>query len=56
VPHLNYPPNTVSRLRKIRIKILKEGCFIDDSEPTEIDPSKSTLYATHPKSRLNIRL
>jgi len=32
--------------RQVRIYIPKNGCFIGDSSPTEIEPSKSTHYAT----------
>ena len=31
---------------RVRFKNQTEGCFIDDSIPTEIGTSKSTLYAT----------
>ena len=38
----------------IRIKVLEEGCFIDDSVQSENWTSKSTLYTTHPKPKFNI--
>jgi len=34
--------------------VLKEWCFIGDSIPSENETSKSTTYATHPKSKFNV--